>query len=193
MQEKPTRIWILLAVFCICVGIFLTQSADGGEETLTGGVIAFARIKPEPFPVTVQDADLIVLGTVVDIGKARFGDPDVTGDVLIWTPVGVLVERCLKGQSEPGRIVTVAQLGGTVGDVTMLAPGEPTFHPGQKVLILLYHTSAAWAQWTQGSLYPINGAYVEGLNGHYTNELRPGERFTLPVLQEAVLSALRRP
>jgi hypothetical protein len=85
-----------------------------------------------------QGAESIVLGTVTDQVSA-WNDLHTA----IYTDVRLAVEEAIKGNVGPE--VTFRIKGGAVGDIGMRTSTEPTFHPGERVIVFL-HTAASTTQ-----------------------------------------------
>ena len=87
----------------------------------------------------VCEAMGVVRGEVVSVDSAWEGEPQA-----IWTRAVIRVDKGLRGQYGPGDYVEVKEIGGTVGDYTIVAHQFPTFEVGEEVVILL-------GQWDDGS------------------------------------------
>jgi hypothetical protein len=107
--------------------------------------IAGARY-PSPAQVT-NDASMIVIGTVMQVGQARWttssdarpANPhDMTNRHSIYRPVVLEVEQYLKG-AQPQPQLLIWALGGRVGkdSVTYTVDDLYTFHKGDRVLVYL--------------------------------------------------------
>lgn len=81
----------------------------------------------------------IVRGTIVSTQSAWEGDPQA-----IWTRAVLQVDRTIRGDRRPGDLIDIKEIGGTVGDYTIVAHQFPTFHAGDQVLVML-------APWDDGS------------------------------------------
>ena len=77
----------------------------------------------------VRAADHVVVGTVVST-EARYDHLD-----RIVTDATVRVDERMHGAAPEGSTVIVRRLGGVVGDVGLRIEGEPTFLPGERVLL----------------------------------------------------------
>src|SRR5436190_1413741 len=74
----------------------------------------------------VRQSDRIVLGTVTS-SQAQWLDPDGNGTTSIYTVATFRVDQSIKGQDQPGALLTLHVFGGTIGNRTMGAPGIPLF------------------------------------------------------------------
>lgn len=81
----------------------------------------------------------IVRGTIVSTQSAWEGDPQA-----IWTRAVLQVERTIRGDRQPGDLIDLKEIGGTVGDYTIVAHQFPSFRAGDKVVVML-------APWDDGS------------------------------------------
>lgn len=88
-------------------------------------------------------SDTIVIGTVKEInpskwnsinGKRPDGIDSFSLENLIYTDITISVEKYLKNPSS-AKEITVRLDGGTVGNDTLETDYEPTFKPGEKVLL----------------------------------------------------------
>jgi hypothetical protein len=66
-------------------------------------------------------------------------------DIRTWAEVKVV--RALEGDLAPGDTLTVVEVGGTVGDLTMQAAGFPQFVEGAQLLVFLTHWEDASRDW----------------------------------------------
>jgi hypothetical protein len=81
----------------------------------------------------------IVRGTVVEVQSSWEGDPQA-----IWTHVLLRVDRTIAGNRQPGEYVDLKEIGGTVGEYTIVAHQFPTFRKDETVVVML-------APWDDGS------------------------------------------
>lgn len=72
---------------------------------------------------------LVAVGEVQSV-EARFDDQHQT----IYTYVTLRATRILKGRLEGGEVI-LRQMGGVVGDETVMVPGSPEYIPGDEVLV----------------------------------------------------------
>ncbi|HKY31481.1 MAG TPA: hypothetical protein VJV23_03010 [Candidatus Polarisedimenticolia bacterium] len=93
----------------------------------------------------------IVRGTVLEVSSAWEGDPEA-----IWTRVLLRVDRNIRGERVPGELVDVKEIGGTVGDYTIVAHQFPTFRQGEEVVVML-------APWDDGSGWQRVWGYGRGM------------------------------
>jgi len=80
-------------------------------------------------------SDVIVVGTVTDMASFR-------QDRGIYTDVTVSVEQTVKGEP-PGTEITVRQMGGRVGDITLWVSDLPDFAVGERAVLFLRQRKAA--------------------------------------------------
>ncbi len=76
-------------------------------------------------------ATFVVLGRVVTTESGWD-----TGRPLILTRVDLAVDEILKGPV-PGRMLSLRELGGQVGEAASVVPDAPSFAPGERVLVFL--------------------------------------------------------
>jgi hypothetical protein len=81
----------------------------------------------------------IVRGTIESTQSAWEGNPQA-----IWTRAVLRVERTIRGDHQPGDLIDIKEIGGTVDDYTLVAHQFPTFRAGDKVVVML-------APWDDGS------------------------------------------
>src|SRR5688572_10905904 len=81
----------------------------------------------------------IVRATVLEVQSSWEGDPQA-----IWTHVILRVDRTIRGNRVPGEFVDVKEIGGTVGEYTIVAHQFPTFRKDETVVVML-------APWDDGS------------------------------------------
>jgi hypothetical protein len=74
----------------------------------------------------------VVVGQVVDTRSEWNSKHE-----YIQTFTTIRVENPAKGAHEAGQIITVRELGGSVGDYNQAMIGAPTYAPGEKVLVFL--------------------------------------------------------
>lgn len=77
----------------------------------------------------VKEADQVVLARVIKASSHY----DERGRIV--TDYEMQVERAEKGNLAPGAAIVVRKLGGVVGDLGMRVEGEPSFEPGETVLV----------------------------------------------------------
>ena len=80
----------------------------------------------------VQESDLVVHGKV--LGHRCFKDEE-TGK--IFTAHTVTLLEILKGEKKPGQKVEVVTMGGELGDIGQLVPGEARIDDGEEVVLCL--------------------------------------------------------
>ena len=76
----------------------------------------------------------VVVGQVVDTRSEWNSKHE-----FIQTFTRIRVENAAKGAHEEGRIITVRELGGSVGDYNQELIGGATYKPGDNVLVFLQH------------------------------------------------------
>jgi len=98
----------------------------------------------------LSDTELIVNSRLIVYGKvvSVTSDRDTSG-TMIWTYVGINVERMLKGHLRETTLV-LKQMGGEVNGYGVRVFGQPEFTPGERVL--LYLNSAV-----DGTLHSAHG------------------------------------
>lgn len=101
---------------------------------IAAGVAALhaATIIPPTFEQMVAGAEVIVRGQVVNVVSTW---RDSAADAPIVTKVTVHVEQILKGQ--PGSVLELEFLGGTVGDVGLLVSDMPQFTVGERDVLFI--------------------------------------------------------
>jgi hypothetical protein len=91
----------------------------------------------------VRAADHIVLATV-ERTEARYDALD-----RIVTDATLRVEECLHGPASRGSTIVVRRLGGVLGDVGLRVEGEPSFEPGERIVLFARVSSG------EGVLRPV--------------------------------------
>ncbi len=147
------------------------RRAEYGKAVLESALVSM------PPEVLAREADSIVVGTVtakVETGLVKF--PALEGEIT-YTDHFIQVDHYLKspmGQEE----LLVRTLGGTVEGLSIDAPDEPEFTPGERVVLFLCKDT--------GELFdlPEEGFTVLGLfQGKYT-VIDKGESVWAPHLRE---------
>lgn len=110
------------------------QTALSGRQPDRGrpaGVPPLARARKTESVVQelVGDSATIFVGRVTSLNSEWTGDR-----AQIWTNITFSVEEYLKG-ALPGKTLTLKQLGGTVGDITLSISGAPEWRKGERVLV----------------------------------------------------------
>lgn len=77
----------------------------------------------------VREADHVVVGTVVST-QASYDHLD-----RIVTDATIRVDERMHGASPEGTTIVVRRLGGVIGDVGLRIEGEPTFVPGERMVL----------------------------------------------------------
>jgi hypothetical protein len=90
-----------------------------------------------------KKSDAIVLARVED-ETARYD-----ANKEIYTYVTLRVLEPVKGPKADA-VITIRQLGGTVGDVASIVPGTPSFRQGEEVVVFLTKNDAAGYPWVMG-------------------------------------------
>ena len=188
---KRTTYFLLVLGLVALLTAGARASASVPDETASEPVLILNTMlrDPVPFDRAVKAAELIVVGTVSEIGDPVSGPPDEDGNPVVWTPVELMVERSLKAAANKGESVRFVQLGGTRKGLTTLFSGQTTFVRGERVLLFLYKPTGLFVQWTGGNLYADEGKYTIGADGWAHNALR-AEDIALEALVTAISAAL---
>lgn len=80
----------------------------------------------------VKANETVMIGEVVDTHSYWNSDSS-----FILTDITIRPEQVLKGAVRKGGVVTITQMGGTVGDLTTLILGGPEFAIGQSYVVFL--------------------------------------------------------
>lgn len=90
-----------------------------------------ATVLQMDMPTLVSNSDTIVIAEVTEV-RAR-----QEADGRVYSTITLEVDEALKG--EPGRTVTVRQIGGRdlEADIATYVPGMPTFEPGERLFLFL--------------------------------------------------------
>ena len=143
-----------------------------------------AVVQPLDLPDLCHDATLIVHGVVA-------GEESAWRDGHIVTRVTIAVQKTLKGAQK--RSVVISLLGGVVGGIGQVAPGEATLSTGEEVVLFAEPSGA-------GELRPVglaqglfhigkDGAAVQQRTGlSFVGRAPPAPRYSL----RALLSAIRK-
>ncbi|AAM07816.1 TPA: hypothetical protein HA338_01990 [Methanosarcina acetivorans] len=93
-----------------------------------------------------KNSDLVLIGSVKEILPARWNTPDggqpknvmedLDSNEVIYRDVVISVDEYLKNPLSSNEVV-VRVLGGTAGNLTMDVEDEPSFEPGEDVLLYL--------------------------------------------------------
>ena len=86
---------------------------------------------PKTFAQLVDEAELIVVGTIERIDGVRLATGPIVSDMTLTAP---RVVKALRPAPAP---LVVRVLGGTVGGVSMVIPGAPEFRVGETVLLFV--------------------------------------------------------
>lgn len=116
-----------------------------------------------------NDSDTIVIGTVKEIippkwnsgdGKRPVNTDQFSLQSFIYTDITISVDKYLKNPSS-SKEVTVRVDGGTVGNDTFEADYEPTFQPGEKVLLYLMKDATIRTRDIKPEHFKVTG-YIQG-------------------------------
>jgi hypothetical protein len=138
---------------------------------------------------------MILIGRVKEIlpskwtsadGKRPDGIDSFSLENSIYTDITISVDRYLKNPSS-SKEVTVRLYGGTVGNDTLEAHDEPTFKPGEKVLLFLTDDVVTSTKDIKPEHFKVTGCML----GKYTltddgKATRLGENITLDELQSTI-------
>jgi len=113
-----------------------------------------------------ENSDLILIGSVKEILPARWNTPDGEQpenafegsglDVVIYRDVVISVDEYLKN-SLPSNEVVVRVLGGTVGNLGMDVEDEPSFEPGEDVLLYLVEDTSPFTKDLRPEHFRVTG------------------------------------
>lgn len=90
-----------------------------------------------------KKSDAIVLARVED-ETARY---DTNKEIYTYVTLRVL--EPVKGPKADA-VITIRQLGGTVGDIASIVPGTPSFRKGEEVVVFLTKNDVAGYPWVMG-------------------------------------------
>lgn len=191
------RRWVapstILAIVLLSVAV-VGCSAERKQEQATLTVVSSIK-DPGPFDHAVKTAQLIVYGTVKNLGTPILSEVPPAGPGegqlprAVTVPVTLEVVQTFKGNVKAGESITFRQLGGQVGQSMMAFSDEAQFQAGEHVLVFLYEPTGAFKTWTGGALFPDQGKYVIDSRGVASNDFRR-EAFPLEVLKAKVSTAL---
>jgi len=184
-----------LSVILALVALMPSLGNVGAMKTKESSTVVTSLRDPGPFEKAVARADVIVLGEVTRVGTPVLSNqPPVTpGQVpfgrVVRVPVKFKVAEVLKGNAKPGQTIPIAQLGGQVGQTTVVFQDETHFEVGETLLLCLYKPGGVYETWTGGLYYADEGKYVIDKAGVATNVFR-NEVMPLDVLRARIESAL---
>lgn len=144
-----------------------------------------AVVQSVDLPSLCHDATRIVHGVVV-------GEESAWRDGIIMTRVTVAVRRVLKGPSAP--TLVVSRLGGVVGNIGQLAPGEAELAPGDEVVLFVEPVQGELrvVGMAQGAFHVADGHAAQRLAGLTLVGAAARERtFTLRALLAAIAREAR--
>ncbi len=131
MREKFR--WFLVPIAALCV-----VTAPGHE--VVASTMQFLSLES-----MCETSDAIVQGEVVHAVSAY----EPNGQ--IWTTYTIALTEVLKSRTAGIESeITVKQIGGTVGDLTLEAPLVPHFTPGEEILVFTKDYGAGWQSVTNG-------------------------------------------
>ena len=111
---------------------------------VSGGPPAEAGVKKMCLEEVIFEADIVFVGTVVDI-QTRWGE----GKKMIWTDYYFSVDEVWKGLAE-GNPHVVSVGGGTVGEQSIMLSHVPNFEMGSTYVVYSYHNARLYAEATVG-------------------------------------------
>lgn len=177
--------------------VFATPRPTFGPNDPWGGIIYGYR-QPEP-KKEAKKAQLIIVGTVQDVGVARWTTSDgkrpanpfaKSNQDTIFRPVTVAVESVIKGSSKQGDIIVEAY-GGTVGQDSVEWASDDLFkfNVGDHVVLYLdqYDLLRDHQVKTKLSLWPIIDHYTLIGDSTAVNSYR---KLQLSTLQEEIAAAV---
>ena len=150
MNIKKTALYgiMALALLSLLAGIAFLSGVFSPDATMDEPLIFGTSNLVEQLDDTElgERADITLIGSVKEILPSKWNTVDgrkpkkavsefEPGDV-IYTDVVISVDRYVKNPL-PTKEVTVRVLGGTVGEDSMKAEDEPSFTPGEKVMLFL--------------------------------------------------------
>ncbi len=113
---------------------------------------------PEPLPVALSDATLVVHATV-ESAEAAWAEDEWGRH--IWTTYELRVERLIKGLYD-GEVVSLRIIGGSVGDRTEMVFDVPRPYLGQEAVFVLEARRAGGPLAVNRSLPVVDGAVALG-------------------------------
>ena len=91
-----------------------------------------AMFEPVSDRTLVCESTGIVQGEVIQVDSNWEGTPEA-----IWTRAVIRVDRSIRGPYQPGEYIEVKEIGGTVGDFTLVAHQFPTFETGEEIIAMI--------------------------------------------------------
>lgn len=111
---------------------FLKLLALMGVASLAGSAATASVFEPVSDQQLVCESSDIVRGTVVEVNSVWEGSPRA-----IWTYAQIRVDEVLRGDRRVGETIEVKEIGGTVGDYTIVAHQFPTFRTGEETVVMI--------------------------------------------------------
>jgi hypothetical protein len=147
---------------------------------------AFARVSATTvLPISEEElakrATVIFTGSVQDVHSAY--EPDHS---MIYTYIQVGITQSLKGEPREGTI-TLRQMGGTVGEETVILSGGPDFEPSDRVLLFAGPLGRTGYYGVLGTFY---GKYDIGTDPATGRDTVTGPSFEVDHVDAATLQAL---
>ncbi len=139
-------------------GITTTQIEPGDSGISTHALMIHLTLE-----ALAERADAVLIGRVVDILPSReVADWEFMDHHTIVTDVVIQVERYLYGGSL-SPYVTLAVLGGQIGDMRIWAEDQPMFDLGEEVLLFLSDSEKGWKipapqEFVHGDFYMVTGS-----------------------------------
>lgn len=136
---------------------------------------AQALMIPVPLDQLTNEAGAILAGQVTEISSAWTAD-----GYTIVTDVQLRVEEAWRGSMQPGDLVSLQVQGGIVGDIGIRVEHQPTFRPGENVVVFLAvdETGILKLNHAEQSKFIVAGHVVIG----YNQDPRPLQGFKSDVL-----------
>lgn len=105
-------------------------------DDTTRSELGFAApaIGPRDFAAHVTEADVILVGTVAEVGPTEHGP---AGSGYLQTPVVLTIESVLKTQFVVGDRILIRQFGGVLGRHTQTVRDQPFYRQGEHYLVFL--------------------------------------------------------
>jgi hypothetical protein len=180
-----------LVTMCLILAAVVTSALGSIEPDV---VVQVSSILPRlSFEDTIRGAEVIVLGSVVELGEPVWSQPlDLDGRRTITTPVFLWVEDVVKGSVASGDTLEFRQLGGTIGKTTVLYGDACSISVGERVLVGLYRPGGETSAAADGELLPLLGKYTIDDNGHAQHCWNNEERAAVELVA-AMRSVLSHP
>lgn len=152
-KQNGMRKIAALVLICLPVLIFaacekIEQTAQAPEKAVKNHHLAFPNIPYKGDDMLILDSDLIITGTVEEIGKSKWSNPNfIHGKHIInelKTDIFVGIDEILYGESQTDT-VAVRIDGGEDETTVSVSTGYPDFTVGEKVLMFLEHVPPKFA------------------------------------------------